>query len=212
MKKRNLLLLSFLFYFIASNFGQNLIWSDTFTEYSDAQVILKNSKGQILIAGSFGEDSLFVALYDTDGNRLKLIKYLDHFNFSVSLVEQENGNFLLLSYSGKILKINSSLDTVSVAISTNINIRNSFYNKDEIIILDYEKKLVLNSNTFQTISIDSIPANQNKLAFLYLENKECYFDLKDSVIALSIKENSQQTIYNFNNIDSINHITKTFRV
>lgn len=210
MKKRNLLLLSFLFYFIASNFGQNLIWSDTFTEYSDAQVILKTSKGQILIAGSFGEDSLFVALYDTDGNRLKLIKYLDHFNFSVSLVEQENGNFLLFSYSGKILKINSSLDTVSVASSTNINIRNSFYNKDEIIILDYEKKLVLNSNTFQTISIDSIPANQNKLAFLYLENKECYFDLKDSVIALSIKENSQQTIYKFNNIDSMYQISKTF--
>ncbi|MBK8737866.1 MAG: hypothetical protein IPL98_18880 [Saprospiraceae bacterium] len=77
MKKGNLLLLSFLFYFIASNFGQNLIWSDTFTVPSDAQVI-KTFKEKILIAGSLKvkKDSLFVTLYDTDGNRLKLIKYL----------------------------------------------------------------------------------------------------------------------------------------
>lgn len=102
MKKRNLLLLSFLFYFITSNFGQNLIWSDTFTEYSDAQVILKTSKGQILIAGSFAADSLFVALYDTDGNRLKRIQFYEDFNFSESIVQQENGDFLLITYNGKI--------------------------------------------------------------------------------------------------------------
>jgi hypothetical protein len=210
MKKRNLLLLSFLFYFVSSNFGQNLIWSDKFTEYSDAKSILKTKDGKILIAGSLSTDSLFVALYDTDGRRLKRIKYLDHYNISLALVEQENGDFLLFTFSGKIWKINSSLDSVSVVTSTNFNILNSFYNNNEIIILGHKIKLVLNKNSFQINYSQLLSIDINKFAYLFSENKEYYFDIKDSIIALTINENAQQSVYQFNNIDSMYQISKTF--
>lgn len=71
-------------------------------------------------------------------------------------------------------------------------------------------KLILNTSTFQTISTDSISKNQNKLAYLNSQSKEFYFDIKDFVITLSINENSQQTNYKFNNIDSMYQISKTF--
>lgn len=45
---------------------------------------------------------------------------------------------------------------------------------------------------------------------IFSENKEYYFDIKDSIIALTINENAQQSVYQFNNIDSMYQISKTF--
>lgn len=73
--------------------SQNVIWSDQFTEYSSAHSIIKTTDSKILIAGSIKGDSLFVALYDTVGNQLKRIEFPEWYNYSISLREQQNGNF-----------------------------------------------------------------------------------------------------------------------
>ena len=210
MKKINLLLLVFLYLLNFDGNSQNVIWSDQFTEYSSAHSIIKTTDSKILIAGSIKGDSLFVALYDTVGNQLKRIEFPEWYNYSISLREQQNGNFLLFSYSGKIWQINSNLDSAIVIFTTGFNNINTIQNNDETIIFGPNSKLVLHSNTLDTISLETLASTINKNAFQYSGNKEYYFEIKDNSISMKKNQNSQVQYIEFKNIDSMYKINYTY--